>query len=140
MPPRDPRGWMWVEACEVIDRAERLHRQFFQLGRTQARRPTWEPPVDVFETEREFWILVALPGVERDRVEVIVDGDMLIVAGERRLPLEVRAAALHRLEVPYGRFERRIRLPAVPLEVGRRDLVNGCLILTLRKQLEGSVS
>ncbi len=133
MPPRDPGTWMWIEACELLDRAERLHRQFFQLGRSQARRPTWEPPVDVFETDRDLWILVALPGVEPDQVEVVIDTDMLIVTGERRIPVASRAV-IHRLEIPYGRFERRIRLPSVPAGVGRRELLNGCLLLTLRKQ------
>jgi HSP20 family molecular chaperone IbpA len=124
---------MWIEACELLDRAERLHRQFFQLGRLQARGPTWEPPVDVFETDRDLWILVALPGVEPDQVEVVIDTDTLIVAGERRIPVASRAV-IHRLEIPYGRFERRIRLPSVPVSVGRRELLNGCLLLTLRKQ------
>lgn len=134
MASRDSEAWMWVEACELLDRAERLHRQFFQLGRSQARRPVWEPPVDVFETDRDLWILVALPGVDPERVEVAMDTGILIVAGERRFPMESRAAVIHRFEIPYGRFERRIRLPAVPLSVGRRELVNGCLLLTLRKQ------
>ena len=29
---RDPRAWMWAEACEFLDRADRLQRQFFVLG------------------------------------------------------------------------------------------------------------
>lgn len=134
MTSRDPETWMWIEACEMLDRADRLHRQFFQLGRSQARRPTWEPPVDVFETEGEFRILVALPGVAADRLEIVIDAGTLIVAGERRIPVESRGAVIHRFEIPYGRFERRIRLPSIPLEVARHELVNGCLLLTLRKQ------
>ena len=42
-------------------------------------------------------------------------------------------AAIHRLEIPYGRFERRIALPAGRFEVARSDLVDGCLTLSLRK-------
>jgi HSP20 family molecular chaperone IbpA len=40
---------------------------------------------------------------------------------------------IRRLEIPYGRFERRIELPAGRFEIGRRDLADGCLLLTLRK-------
>jgi HSP20 family protein len=133
MPSRDPAIWMWAEACELLDRADRLQRQFFRPGQRNATRPTWVPPVDILETERELWILAALPGVEPDRVEVIVDGGTLIVAGERPLPVPSRAAVIRRLEIPHGRFERRIALPAGRFEVGRRDLVNGCLALSLRK-------
>ena len=46
-------GWMWAEACEMLTRAERLHRQFFQPARGGAQTPTWEPPADVVETDRE---------------------------------------------------------------------------------------
>ena len=62
MAPRDPRAWMWAEACDFLERAERLQRQFFQLEWSEGRRPAWQPPVDLFETERELQILVALPG------------------------------------------------------------------------------
>jgi HSP20 family protein len=40
---------------------------------------------------------------------------------------------IRRLEIPYGRFERRIDLPPGRFEIGRRDLTDGCLTLTLRK-------
>ena len=136
MSSKDPATWMWAEACEMLGRADRLHRQFFQPARARARTlcPTWEPPLDVFETDGELWILVALPGVEPDRLEVVVDDQgTLIVAGERPLPAQARDAAVHRLELPYGHFERRVSLPAGRYEIGRRDLINGCLTLCLKK-------
>ena len=37
MPSRDPRIWMWAEALDMMDKAERMHRQFFQPG-TPAQR------------------------------------------------------------------------------------------------------
>jgi HSP20 family molecular chaperone IbpA len=132
MPSRDFDAWMWAEACEVLERAERLHRQFFKLAAPHAKRPTWEPPIDVYETERDFWILVALPGIEAEHVEVIFNRGILTVSGERHLPISPQAE-IHRLEIPHGRFERRIELPQEPLEVTRREFVNGCLLITLRK-------
>src|SRR5262245_49501790 len=45
----DPRRWMWAEACAMIERAEQLHRQFFQPAFATAALASWEPPVDVFE-------------------------------------------------------------------------------------------
>jgi HSP20 family protein len=132
MPLRDPESWMWAEACELIERAERLHRQFFQPGRPQAKRPTWEPPVDIFETEGELWVLIALPGVDPDHIQALIDGDTLVVTGERRIYITTRAI-IHRLEIPYGHFERRITLPPGRLVLGRREVVNGCLLIRLRK-------
>ena len=124
---------MWAEACELLDRAERLNRQFFQPRTGPARRPTWEPPVDVLETEGELWILVALPGVRHDQLQVVVDDGTLVVAGERPMPGREHAGVIRRLEIPYGHFERRIELPKGRFEIGRRELVDGCLVLGLRK-------
>lgn len=62
MSVRDPAAWMWAEACEMLDRADRLHRQFFRLGRETNRGASWEPPVDIFETATDLAVMVALPG------------------------------------------------------------------------------
>lgn len=121
--------WMWSEACNSLARAERLHRQFFQ-----PRRPgTWEPPVDILETEREVLLFFALPGVSIDKVEAIIDGADLVVAGMRVLPPQLRTAIIHRIELPQGRFERRVRLPAGRYRDILRAAADGCLVITLRK-------
>ena len=128
-----PETWMWAEACEVLARAERMQRQFFTLTRTPARQTSWEPPADVLETEREVLILLALPGVDPERVEAVIDGEGLIVAGVRVLPPELRTALIHRLEIPQGRFERRIPLPLGRYGAVRTASVNGCLLVSLQK-------
>jgi HSP20 family protein len=133
MSERDREGWMWAEACEMLARAERLHRQFFRPASGQARLPTWEPPADVVETERELLILVALPGVDPDQVEARIENGALLVIGQRTLPSELRDAVFHRLEIPLGRFERRLLLPPGHYEAARRYAVHGCLLVTLRK-------
>jgi HSP20 family protein len=130
----DRGSWMWSEACTLIDRAERLQRQFFQPGRFAAPAASWEPPIDILETERELSIIAALPGVEPQDLEITIDQGVLSIAGLRRLPATARVAAIHRLEIPYGRFQRRIELPETRLELGRPELVNGCLHLTLAKR------
>ena len=49
-------NWMWSEACEMLARAERLHREFFRPARSASGLLAWEPPVDVLETEREVLV------------------------------------------------------------------------------------
>jgi HSP20 family protein len=124
---------MWSEACEMLARAERLHREFFRPASSAARLPTWEPPVDVLETERAVLVLVALPGVDPDRVEASIDGADLVFSGTRVLPAEMRTAIIHRLELPQGRFERRVRLPAGRYSAVQRSACDGCLVITLQK-------
>jgi HSP20 family protein len=128
-----PNSWMWSEACDMLARAERLHREFFRPVRSGSRIPSWEPPVDVIETEHHVLVLVALPGVDPDRVEAVIDGGDLVVAGARVLPAELRTAVIHRLELPQGRFERRIRLPPGRYAAVRRTMSNGCVLITLEK-------
>jgi HSP20 family molecular chaperone IbpA len=132
MPP-DLETWMWAEACEALARAERLQREFFRLG-PPSTHPNWEPPVDIFETERELWIVVALPGIAAGAIEVTVADGVIQIAGERQAPVAQRPVTLHRLEIPQGRFARRIALPGGTYELARRDVRDGCLTLVLLKR------
>lgn len=130
---RDVENWMWAEACEMLERADRLRQQFFQPGQLRAQRPHWEPPVDIFETDEAIHVFVALPGVTSERIQTSVQGDTLAVTGIRPLPGHARGARLHRLEIPHGRFERRIILGPGQFELAHREVLNGCLYLELRK-------
>jgi HSP20 family molecular chaperone IbpA len=127
------RDWMWSEACEMLARAERMHREVFRPGPSQARQPAWEPPVDILETEFEVLAFVALPGVDADNVQAAIENGDLVIAGTRILPGELRTAVIHRLELPQGRFYRRLRLPAGRYSGVRRSVVAGCLVITLQK-------
>ncbi len=130
----DPSVWMWAEACDLIDEADRLHRRFFRLGGSGRDVPTWEPPVDVFEDDREILLVVAMPGVSAERVQVISEPGALVVRGVRPIPLSGSRQRVRQLEIPYGAFERRIPLPPGPLEVGSPELAQGCLYLRLRRR------
>jgi HSP20 family molecular chaperone IbpA len=132
MRSRDPGTWMWAEALQMLQDAERLQRQFFRIGVLEGT-PCWEPPVDLFENGDGLRLLVALPGVKAQQVEVVLAPGMIIVRGERSLPTNSRRAAIHRLEIPYGRFERRIPLPAGEFEPVDQRLEQGCLVLELRR-------
>jgi HSP20 family protein len=125
--------WMWSEACDMLARAEQLHRQLFQPTRTQGRPLAWEPPVDVLETEQELLVIIALPGVDPDRIKVSIEGAHLVVAGVRVMPPQLQTAIIHRLELPQGHFERRILLPAGQYEDVSRAAAYGCLVITLLK-------
>ena len=134
MAARDVPIWMWSDACEMLARAERLHRQAFRL-RPSTGAPAWEPPVDVLETAREVLVIVALPGVNTDAVEVVIDGGELVIVGVRVPPPALRDAVIQRLELPQGRFERHVDLPPGRYGNVRRSAVNGCLVVSLDKAL-----
>ncbi|HEX4597221.1 MAG TPA: Hsp20/alpha crystallin family protein [Burkholderiaceae bacterium] len=130
MGPRDLSTWMWGDALSVLEQAERLHRQFVRASLTEAR--CWEPPVDVVESDTEVTVQVALPGVPAVAVVVGLDPDGITVSGLRAFPASP-AARIHRIEIPYGRFQRRIPLPMHALEPSAQQLIDGCLLLTFTK-------
>jgi hypothetical protein len=86
-------SWMWSEAVAVLTRAEHLHQQFF---RPATHDIAWEPPVDVLELDDMVLIIVALPGIDADQVETVIEDSSLRVSG-RREHGDLRVAVIHRL-------------------------------------------
>lgn len=129
----DPRDWMWSEALQMLARAEGLQREVFRPRVSPQREANWEPPVDVLETDDAVLILLALPGVDAAQVQVVIEDGVLIVTGERTLPEELHRAIIHRLELPRGRFERRLQLPSGHYDSARNFSANGCLVVHLAK-------
>jgi HSP20 family protein len=125
---------MWAQACELLERAERMHREFAALGADLVSGgPVWEPPADIAESDEELTVLVALPGVLSEHIEIDIDGEGLSITGERRLTLPAANSVIHRMEIPNGRFERRLELDMRHLVLIGQELANGCLLLRFRK-------
>lgn len=130
MRSRDVHGWMWGEAVSLLEQAERLQRAF---ARPAAAEQSWEPPVDVVESAEVLFVHVALPGVSADAIVVELEASAITVSAVRGFPITARGARLHRIEIPYGRFFRRIPLPVYLLEPAGRSFIDGCLTLAFRK-------
>ncbi|HEX7329443.1 MAG TPA: Hsp20/alpha crystallin family protein [Casimicrobiaceae bacterium] len=129
----DTPEWMWSHAWALLEEAERMHRQFFHVAGSGRSQVAWEPPVDVFEDELEFIVIVAMPGVPPGRIEILSESGALVVRGQRPLPFAGMRQIVRHLEIPYGKFERRIQLPAGELDAGAPEFAHGCVIVRLRK-------
>src|SRR6266851_7754823 len=99
----DSRNWMWSEALQMLERADAV------------------------------LIFVALPGVDAEKVDLAIRGGVLMISGERVLPDELRTAIIHRLELPQGRFERHVPLPAGRYGTPQSGVAHGCLVIRLPK-------
>ena len=124
---------MWVQASDLLDQAERMHRQFFRLATPGRGRLVWEPPVDIFENEQEWIVVVALPGVPSERIEILAEPGYLLVRADCPIPFAGVRRTMYRLEIPYGRFERRVPLPTVQVELKQREFRDGYLIMAFDK-------
>ena len=129
----ETREWMWAQALDALARAERLHQQFFRPAGGAVALTCWQPPVDILETDEEVVVIDALPGVPADQVGVAAQGAELVISGHRTLPSALRNALIHRMELPQGRFERRVLLPRGLYRTPAVRMADGCLVISLAK-------
>jgi HSP20 family molecular chaperone IbpA len=142
MAPRDWDILLWRQASDLLQQAERIHRNFLQVAagaqyRSLSRGSSWEPPANVIETEQSFWIICAIPGVTAERVNVRLEERELIISGERAVPPCCKDGDLKIWEIPLGRFERRFIVSegTTQMTVKEVKLENGLLLLELRKSV-----
>src|SRR3954465_449254 len=75
-----------------------LHEQLGQLVGTDA--PGWTPPVDLYETAREFVLTAELPGLTRDQIDIHVEHNRITIRGARSSSpgREIPCEQYHRVE------------------------------------------
>lgn len=123
---------------DLLSLQERMNRLFEESLKTRldldAAGQGWQPLCDVYETEGAFVVLLELPGVEQEDVEVQVDGESVVVRGQRRVGA-VRPERYQRMERTYGSFSRHFRLPGpVDGEAIGAQFKEGLLRLELPKR------
>ena len=81
------------------------------LGGEGLQSVAWSPVVDIEETEQNYLIRVELPGLDKDKVKVVVENGVLTLSGERDLERKVKGKTFHRVERSHGTFSRSFTLP-----------------------------
>lgn len=93
---------------------------------------TFEPRIDLEETADSLFVTAELPGLDEKDFEVSLDGDLLVLRGEKRVEREDKAAGWH--ERSYGSFHRAIALPCeVDVDKVSARFKNGVLRVDLPK-------
>jgi HSP20 family protein len=72
---------------------------------------TWMPTVDAFEKNGNLVVKAELPGVQKDDIALTLEGNDLVLRGERKTESEVKEEEYYRTERSYGSFYRRLPLP-----------------------------
>ncbi len=92
---------------------ERLN-QFFKADSPAGEENggTFFPPVDILETQSEVILRAELPGVDKEDIDIQIEGDSLVLKGERRFEKEVGQENYFRMECSYGTFRRAFTLPS----------------------------
>lgn len=94
------------------------------------------PELNVYETEKEFEITLALPGMSKDDIEISMENHTLTISGERKFE-EENGRKFHRVESRFGKFERSLPLPDIIDEDNiKATYENGVLTVTVPKLKE----
>lgn len=72
----------------------------------------WSPAGDVYEADGRLFVTVEVAGMKSKEFRIRVEGETLVVRGERRPPHDSRERRYHSLERRAGPFEKRVALPA----------------------------
>jgi len=93
--------------------------------------------LDIYETDENIVVELAVPGVKPEDIEVTVTGDMLMIKGKLEAEEETNERSYHLRERRYGSFVRSVTLPA-PVQVDQTsaEFENGVLTLTAPKREE----
>jgi HSP20 family protein len=135
----------WDPLRDLVALQDRMNRLFEEAAHKRAQRGEtdgdeiervdWMPAMDAYNLEGEYLILLDLPGVSREALEISLDDDRLLIRGERPADAEARD---HRMERPWGRFIRKFG--PLPATVDRKGIAaeykDGVLRLRLPKRKE----
>lgn len=120
--------------------ANRLFEDFFEdfpllsFPETGSR---WNPAVDILEKDGNLVLRAELPGMTEKQIELKVEGDTLVLKGERIMDSADKKESYHRIESFCGSFTRAFRLPeTVDTDRIRADYKNGILTVTLPQKPE----
>jgi HSP20 family protein len=116
----------------------RLFDSFFRdsgfLGETFGNLTAWSPSLDVAETDKDVTIRAEIPGVDPKDLNITVDGNRLMISGEKKETSEKKEQSYHRRESYYGRFTRQVELPqGVDAENVEANYKGGVLTVQLKK-------
>ena len=130
----------WEPVREMMTLREAMDRLFDDAFTRpiNLRDGGWSAPaVDMYQTDDEVVVKVALPGFKADEVQINITGDVLTLRGEMKHEEDQKDKAWHIREHRWSSFERSVALPtAVTADKASADFENGILTITLPKAEE----
>lgn len=90
------------------------------------------PAIEVKQKEGKLLVTADLPGLGKDDVKVSIDGDTLVLEGERKQEKEEKREGFFHSERSYGSFYRAVALPeGANLDQASANFANGVLEVTV---------
>jgi HSP20 family protein len=94
----------------------------------------WMPPIELHETARNLILIVELPGMANEYLEISISQETVEIAGERHPEPHSQTNGIYQSELHYGKFQRSIPLPIlIDPATTTADFRDGMLMLVLPK-------
>jgi HSP20 family protein len=95
---------------------------------------TYVPQADVYETAHEIIVLVDLPGISKENVDLFISGTKIIIEAIKRDKKTPRNARYYCIERLFGKVQRTVDIPA-PVHTGKVEAImqNGVLVIRMPK-------
>lgn len=120
-----------------LDHESRVVKEFMQGAHgLPMRERLWTPKCDIYETPDTLSVCLEIPGVDEDDVQIAFDAEngILAVAGRRKKPACAQRKRVHLMEMPFGPFEKMLRMSVEIAEGGvDASLRNGVLHISMKK-------
>jgi HSP20 family protein len=127
----------WQPMRELARVQNEMNQLFDQLsgeegGWMQGLR--YAPSIEMEETDNEIILKLETPGMEAKDLDIDVTDDTVTIRGERKTESKTEEKNLIRSEFHYGKFERRVQLPApVKNTEAKAEYKDGLLRLVIPK-------
>jgi len=133
---------MFRDLMTLQDRMNRLFEESLPSRRSRERDQddafyagNWAPPVDIWEDENSIYLKADLPDIDPKDIDIKIEGNRLLLQGQRKFENEVKEENFHRIERAYGTFARTFTLPHnVASDKIQATYKDGVLNLTLPKR------
>ena len=122
----------------VFDEVEQMVQQTFgySLANEKSSR-LYNQPMNISETDKEYCIMMDLPGVRKKDVDVNLSNGILTVSGERQTSYKGKENKRIWHETSYGAFSRTLELSSKIVEDKiKAKFSNGVLNITIPKAEE----
>lgn len=102
---------------------------------TTGNRGSWRPPIEVYETGDVLEIVAELAGMDREEIEVLIEGDVISIRGTRPDPAVCERRSYHEARISYGNFAVDVNVPfPVDSNAANASYENGFLRVTLPRE------
>ena len=118
----------------ALSRYCRAHDWMDHLFGSSSPEDSWQPACDIAEENEHFLLSIDMPGIPKENISIEVEGNKLVVTGERKSESRDQKKGFTYSERKYGTFQRTFTLPR-GLEAERIEakFKDGVLELTLPK-------